>query len=266
MSQRLAFVGAGMMGGTLIAGLLAAGRQPADIVAVENRAERRSKLSQEYGIEAVAEMSAIGDAEVVVLAVKPQAVDAALAELAEQLPAEAVLVSLCAGISCSRIEDALPAGQPVVRVMPNTPAQVGAGAAAVSAGSAATTEQTELARDLLQTVGTAVIVPESYLDAVTALSGSGPAYLFLVAESLIESGVNLGLPRDIATELAVQTIFGSATLLRESGTHPALLREQVTSPGGTTAAGLGQLEEYRVRAAFAAATRAARDRSVELGG
>lgn len=143
---------------------------------------------------------------------------------------------------------------------------MGAGAAAVSAGSAAATEQTELARDLLQTVGTAVIVPESYLDAVTAVSGSGPAYLFLVAESLIESGVNLGLPRDIATELAVQTIFGSATLLRESGTHPALLREQVTSPGGTTAAGLGQLEEYRVRAAFAAATRAARDRSVELGG
>lgn len=266
MSQRLVFVGAGMMGDTLVGGLLAAGTDAADVIAVEPRKEQRALLVDRHGIEATDELAAVGSADLVVLAVKPQVALDAVADLAGLLRPEAVVISLCAGITCAQLESRLAPGQPVVRVMPNTPAQVGAGAAAVAGGTSATAEQVDLTAALLRSVGTAVTVPESAMDAVTAVSGSGPAYLFLIAEALIESGVRLGLARDVATELAVQTIFGSAKLLRDSGTHPALLREQVTSPGGTTAAGLGELEEYRLRAAFAAATRAARDRSVELGG
>ena len=198
------------------------------------------------------------------LVVKPQDVAELLPEIASTMAPGTLVVSLCAGITIAQLEADLPAGTPVVRVMPNTPAQVGEGMAALSPGSHASQEHLAHASDILTAVGRAVVVPERYQDAVTAVSGSGPAYLFYVVEAMIDAGVMLGLPRDITTQLVVQTMYGSAKLLLESGEHPALLRERVTSPGGTTAAALRQLEDHRVKAAFMTALEAARDRSKAL--
>jgi len=175
-----------------------------------------------------------------------------------------LVVSLCAGLSTHQIEAAMPDGTAVVRVMPNTPAQVDEGMAAISAGASATAEHLAHVTELLSAVGKVVTVPEKYQDAVTAISGSGPAYLFFVVEAMIDAGVMLGLPRDISTTLVVQTMYGSAKLLADSGEHPTVLRERVTSPGGTTAAALRELEDHRVKAAFMTAMEAARDRSRAL--
>jgi pyrroline-5-carboxylate reductase len=174
------------------------------------------------------------------------------------------VVSVAAGITTGFVEARLPDGVAVVRVMPNTPALVNEGMAAISPGTHCTDEQLELVEDLLAATGKVVRVPEKQQDAVTAISGSGPAYVFLVVEAMIEAGVHLGLPRPTATELAVQTVAGAGGLVRETGEHPALLRERVTSPGGTTAAALRVLEDHKLRAAFLAATEAARDRSRAL--
>lgn len=261
---RLAVIGAGVMGETLIAGLLRAGWEPSDITAVDRHAPRREELTAKYGIATGTLSEAVAPADAVVVVVKPQDTGEVLPQVAASLRPGALVVSLCAGVTTGQIEAVMPDRTPVVRVMPNTPAQVDEGMAAISGGSTATAANLEFVTGLLEAVGKVVVVPEKYQDAVTAISGSGPAYLFFVVEAMIDAGVMLGLPRDIATTLVVQTMYGSAKLLSESGAHPTQLRERVTSPGGTTAAALRELEDHRVKAAFMTAMEAARDRSREL--
>ncbi len=261
----LAVVGTGMMGETLLAGLLRSGWAPADVVGADAREARRREIEELYGIRTFDNAGAAEVADVVVLVVKPQDVATVLPEIAPVLRPGAVVISLCAGVTTAQLEAGLPEGTAVVRVMPNTPAQVSAGMAAVSGGANASPEQVEAAVAVMKAVGEAVVVPEKYQDAVTAVSGSGPAYLFYVAEAMIDAGVLLGLPRDTATTLTAQTLYGSAKLLVESGTHPTILRERVTSPAGTTATALRELDAHGVKAAFLDALAAARDRSVELG-
>ena len=259
----VAIIGAGVMGETLLSGLIRGGRDVADLAVGEKRPERAAELREKYGVTVVSNVEAAA-AETVVLVVKPQDMTDVLAEIAPHLRPGQLLVSLAAGITTALIEKHVPDGVAVVRVMPNTPALVDEGMAAISAGSHCDPEHLEVAESLLATTGRVVRVPEKQQDAVTAISGSGPAYLFFVVESMIEAGVHLGLPRTTATELVVQTVVGSAKLLRETGEHPTVLREQVTSPGGTTAAAIRELEDHKVRAAFITAMEAARDRSRAL--
>lgn len=216
-------------------------------------------------MEVVDDLAAAAAADTVLLVVKPQDMADVLREIAPALRPGQLLVSLAAGITTAFVETHVPDGVAVVRVMPNTPALVDEGMAAISPGTHCDDSHLAEAEQLMASVGKVVQVPEKMQDAVTAISGSGPAYVFFVVEAMIEAGVHLGLPRTIAHELAVQTVVGSAAMLRETGEHPAVLREQVTSPGGTTAAALRELEVHRVRAAFLAALEAARDRSRELG-
>ncbi len=261
---RLAVLGAGVMGETVLSGLLRAGWSADRIVATDRRPERCAELTEKYGIAMLSNLDAVHDAETIVLVVKPQDVGELLEEIGQQVPNGALVVSLCAGVSTATLEAKLRAGTPVVRAMPNTPAQVAEGMAAISPGSGAQQEHLDRVTAILSATGRVVTVPERYQDAVTAISGSGPAYLFFVVEAMIEAGVHLGLPRDTSTELVVQTMLGSAKLLRETGEHPTVLRERVTSPGGTTAAAVRVLEDHRVRAAFMGAMEAARDRSRAL--
>ena len=260
----LAVIGAGVMGETLIAGLLRAGWAADQIIAADRHPARLEEISARYGIGTADTAEATGRADTVVLVVKPQVIGEVLPQVAGSLRPDGLVVSLCAGITTATIEAALPSGTPVVRVMPNTPAQVDEGMAAISAGTLATAEHLDHVMTLLTAVGEAVVVPEKYQDAVTAISGSGPAYLYFVVEAMIDAGVMLGLPRDTATTLVVQTMYGSAKLLAESGLHPTVLKERVTSPGGTTAAALRELESHKVKAAFITAMEAARDRSRAL--
>ena len=259
----VAIIGAGVMGETLLSGLIRGGRDVATLAVGEKRPERAEELREKYGVSVVGNIEAAG-AETVVLVVKPQDMVDVLAEISPHLRPGQLVVSLAAGITTTLIEKHLPDGVAVVRVMPNTPALVDEGMAAISAGSHCDEEHLVVAESLLATTGRVVRVPEKQQDAVTAISGSGPAYLFFVVEAMIEAGVHLGLPRTTATELVVQTVVGSAKLLRETGEHPTVLREQVTSPGGTTAAAIRQLEDHKVRAAFITAMEAASDRSRAL--
>jgi pyrroline-5-carboxylate reductase len=262
--RRLAILGAGVMGETLLSGLLRSGWTADQIVATDRRPERHTELVARYGVTMAENDEAVAEADTVILVVKPQDMATLLDEIRDSLKPDTLVVSLAAGVDTASIEARLPDGVAVVRVMPNTPAQVDEGMAAISAG--AHSEQAHLDRvtEILSATGRVVTVPERYQDAVTAISGSGPAYLFFVVEAMIEAGVHLGLPRDISTQLVVQTMLGSAKLLRETGEHPTVLRERVTSPGGTTAAAVRQLEDHKVRAAFLGAMEAARDRSREL--
>jgi pyrroline-5-carboxylate reductase len=262
--QPLAILGAGVMGETVLSGLLRAGWHADQIVATDRRPERREELIARYGIRMLENTDAVAEAETVILVVKPQDMRELLAEIAESIKPGALVVSLAAGVDTVLIESHLPEGVAVVRVMPNTPAQVDEGMAAISPGSHSTQDHLDRVTEILSATGRVITVPERYQDAVTAISGTGPAYLFFVVEAMIEAGVHLGLPRDTATELVVQTMLGSAKLLRETGEHPTVLRERVTSPGGTTAAAVRQLEDHKVRAAFLGAMEAARDRSREL--
>jgi pyrroline-5-carboxylate reductase len=259
----VAIIGAGVMGETLLSGLIRAGRPVADLLVGEKRPERAAELREKYGVAVVGNVEAAA-ADTVALVVKPQDMADVLTEIAPYLRSGQLLVSLAAGITTGVIEKHIPAGVAVVRVMPNTPALVDEGMAAISAGSHCDDEHLAVAEELLAATGRVVRVPEKQQDAVTAISGSGPAYLFFVVEAMIEAGVHLGLPRTTATELVVQTVVGSAKLLRETGEHPTVLREQVTSPGGTTAAAIRELEDHKVRAAFITAMEAARDRSRSL--
>jgi pyrroline-5-carboxylate reductase len=261
MPVELLFVGGGKMGMALVSGLVAAGHAPATLAVAEVVAARREEIAREHPELTVAEAPVAAPA--VVIATKPGDV-AAAARAAADAGAQRVL-SVAAGVSTEAIEAAAGRELAVIRAMPNTPALVGAGAAAISAGSAAGEEDLAWAEEILGAVGQVVRVPEAALDAVTGLSGSGPAYVFLVAEALAEAGVLEGLPRDVAEALAFQTVLGAARLLVESGDPPAVLRAAVTSPGGTTAAGLRELERHGVRAAFADAVSAASARSRELG-
>lgn len=251
------------MGEALVAGLLAAGWAPAaELRVVERLTERASELRARFAdVEVAAEAA---EAAGHVLAVKPGDVDGACRSLAA-LGSTAPVLSIAAGVTITRLERALAPGTPVVRAMPNTPALVGAGAAAVAGGGAAGDAELAWAEQVLAAVGKVVRVDESLLDAVTGLSGSGPAYVFLVAEALVEAGVLAGLPRPVSRTLATQTLLGAARLLDESDEGPEALRAAVTSPGGTTAAGLRALESAGVRAAFLDAVMAATARSRELG-
>ncbi len=261
----LAIFGAGVMGETLLSGLLRAGRPASDLVVTERRTDRAEELRGKYGVKVVSNVEAAELADTLVLVVKPQDMGALCDEIADHVRPGALVVSLAAGITTSFLEERLADGVPVVRVMPNTPALVDQGMSAISPGEHCDEEHLAEAEALLGTVGKVVRVEEKHLDAVTAVSGSGPAYLFYVAEAMIEAGVFLGMPRATATELVVQTFYGAATMLRETGEHPSVLRENVTSPGGTTVAALRTLDDHKVRAAFISALEAARDRSHELG-
>jgi pyrroline-5-carboxylate reductase len=260
----VAILGVGVMGEALLSGLVRAGRQVSEILVTDRRSERVAELVERYGVEAVDNATAAKQADTIVIVVKPQDMAALLAQIADSARPGQLVVSLAAGITTSYIESRLPQGVAVVRVMPNTPALVDEGMAAISAGSHCDETHLRVAEELLRSTGHVMRVPEKQQDAVTAISGSGPAYVFYVVEAMIEAGVHLGLPRATATEFVVQTLVGSAKLLRETGEHPTVLRERVTSPGGTTAAALRLLEQGRVRADFLAAIEAARDRSRAL--
>jgi pyrroline-5-carboxylate reductase len=260
----VAILGAGVMGETLLSGLIRSGRSAADLVVTARRPERADELVERYGVRALSNIEAAQEADTLVLVVKPQDMGALVEEIRDHVRPGNLVVSLAAGITTAYLESRLPEGVAVVRVMPNTPALVDQGMAAVSPGRSADTEHLDEAADLLRSCGRVVQVAEKHQDAVTAISGSGPAYIFYVVEAMIEAGVVLGLPRPTSTELVVQTLFGAATMMRETGQHPTVLREQVTSPGGTTAAALRQLDDHKVRAAFMSAMEAAARRSHEL--
>jgi pyrroline-5-carboxylate reductase len=261
----IAILGAGKIGEALLAGVLASGTAPTDVVICERVPERAAELVERYGVGRADEaVDAVRDADVVVLAVKPGDIAAVAAQVGTALRPGAMVLSVAAGVTAATIEAALPEATPVVRVMPNTPMLVRQAMSAIAAGTAAGGEHLDRAEALMSTVGRVVRVPEAQIDLVTAVSGSGPAYLYLVVESMIDAGVLLGLPRPLARELAVQTALGASTMLTETGEHPALLREAVTSPGGTTAAALRELEDAGLRAAFYDALEACRDRAREL--
>lgn len=263
---RLAVLGGGKMGEALIAGLVASGwRKPDEIVATGRREERLSELFDSYGIETMLDnAAAVAGAEVVVLAVKPQDIEILLSDISAHVGANQTVLSVVAAIPTSFIEARLGHDVPVVRAMPNTPSIVHEGMAGIAAGRHASDDSLKLASEVLRHVGRVVTVPESYLDAVTAISGSGPAYFALLAEAMIEAGILLGLAREVSTELVIQTMLGSAKLLRDEHMHPVELREMVTSPGGTTIRAIRVLEQSGVRAAFLNAIQAAMERSQEL--
>ncbi len=263
----LALLGGGRMGEALVSGLLDAGWEAEALIVAEIDPERRRQLEQRFPEVRIAPSPAwaAAEADVVVVAVKPGDVPDALEQCLTTLKADALVLSIAAGVTLETLEAAVP-DRPVVRAMPNTAALVRKGAAAVAAGRLAHEAHLELAERVLGAVGVVVRVPESLLDAVTGLSGSGPAYVFLVAEAMTEAGVLVGLPRDTAVTLVQQTLVGASTLLAEGHEGPEALRAAVTSPGGTTAAGLARLEARGVRAAFLEAIEAATHRSRELGG
>ncbi|WP_041254937.1 pyrroline-5-carboxylate reductase [Frankia sp. EAN1pec] len=276
-SSVVAIVGAGRLGGALMSGLLRAGRTPSEVVAAERDPGRAAEITRRYGVEVVDPATAAAKAGVVVLATKPQDMGTVLAQLAPHVAPGALVVSVAAGITSAFVAERLAPGTPVVRVMTNTPLLVGEAMSAVCAGPGAGDEHVAAVEEMLRPVGRVVRVTETQLDAVTALSGSGPAYFFYLIEAMIEGGVLLGLPRALAAELVVQTAAGSARMLRDpgagdsdgaggaAGEHPSLLREAVTSPGGTTVAALRQLDRGGVRAAVLDAVVAAWTRSRELG-
>jgi pyrroline-5-carboxylate reductase len=260
----IAVIGAGQIGETLLAGLLRSGWSPDRLVATERRPERAAELADKYGIRMVDNVEAVKVADALAIAVKPQDAAVLMAELAPLVPADKLVVSLCAGLPIAFFAKWLPEGTPVVRVMTNTPAFVDEAMTAISAGPHATVEHVDLAEEMFRPLGKTLRLPETQQDAVTALSGSGPAYFFYLVEAMTDAGILLGLPRQVAHDLIVQTAIGSAIMLRDSGEHPVKLREAVTSPGGTTIAAIREMERHGVRAAMLAALEAARDRAREL--
>ena len=264
--RRVAILGAGKIGEALLAGLLTAGwRAPDEIVATGRRPERIDELRERYAVRATdSNAEAVGTARLVVVAVKPQDFEVLLGEVGGLLAPEQTVLSVAAAIPTASIERRIAPGVPVVRAMPNTPSTVHEGIAGICAGAHAANEDLELAEEALSHVGAVVRVPERYMDAVTAVSGSGPGYFALLAEAMIEAGILLGLSREVSTQLVVQTMFGTAKLLRDQNIHPVELRETVTSPGGTTIRAIRELERAGVRAAFLNAIQAAMERSQEL--
>ena len=264
--NRVAIVGVGKMGETLLSGLLRAGKPAGELLATVRRAERADEITRRHGVEVVSNAEAAKLADVLVIAVKPQDLAALLDELGPHVPDHRLVVSLAAGVPTRLIERRLAEGTPVVRVMSNTPAKVDQAMSAISGGAHATGAHLDRTEELLRPVGKTIRVPESQQDAVTALSGSGPAYFYFLVEAMIDAGILLGLPRAVAHDLIVQSAIGAAVMLRDSGEHPVTLREAVTSPGGTTINAIRELERHGVRAAILAALEAAHDRSQELAG
>ena len=260
----VAVVGAGKMGETLLSGLLRAGWPASRLMATARRPEREEELRVRYGVRVVDNEEAAATADVLTIAVKPQDAPTLLASLGPTVAPDVVVVSICAGLPTAFFEKYLPAGTPVIRVMSNTPAMVDQAMTAISGGTHATAEQLALAEEMFRPLGRTIRLPESQQDAVTALSGSGPAYLYYMVEAMTDAGILLGLPRQVAYELILQTVIGSAAMLRDSGEHPVKLREAVTSPAGTTINAIRELEDHKVRAALIAALEAARDRAREI--
>jgi pyrroline-5-carboxylate reductase len=253
------------MGEALTSGLLRAGRSPSEVLVAVRRPGHGAELRARYGVEAVTAAEAAKVAQTLVLAVKPQDMSAALDEIAPCLPPGRLIVSVAAGITTSFIERRLGQDLPVVRVMSNTPVLVDEAMSVISPGRFAGEEHLRRTEELLRPVGKVLRIPESQQDAATALSGSGPAYVYYLVEAMVDAGILLGIPRGVALEMVVQAVSGAATMLRESGEHPVLLREAVTSPAGTTISAIRELEKHGVRAAFLAAIEAASDRGRELG-
>ena len=264
--RRIAILGVGKIGEALLSGLLSSGwRDPADLAATVRRQERVDELKERHGVAAtLSNPEAVAGAALVVVAVKPQDIETLLGEIGALVAPEQTVLSIAAAIPTAFIERRLGDGVPVVRAMPNTPSTVHEGVAGLCAGAHAGDEHVRLAEDALSHLGAVVRVPESAMDAITAVSGSGPAYFALLAEAMIEAGILLGLSREISTQLVVQTMLGTAKQLRDEKMHPVELREMVTSPGGTTIAAIRELEQAGVRAAFLNAIQAAMDRSREL--
>ncbi|MGZ6792185.1 MAG: pyrroline-5-carboxylate reductase [Mycobacteriales bacterium] len=261
-----ALVGVGKLGEALLSGLLRSGRPKGQVIAAERHAARAQEVAELYGVRTATPEEAVKEADVVLLAVKPQDMRAALRLIAPCVRPDTLVVSMAAGITTAVLEQELPAGTSCIRVMTNTPVFVDEAMSAVSPGTHATEEHLVLVEDLLRPVGRVVRVPEQQQDAVTALSGSGPAYFFYLVEAMIDAGILLGLPRAVAAELIIQTAVGSAKMLQESDVHPVVLREAVMSPGGTTISAIRVMEDHGVRAAMLAALEAARDRSSQLAG
>jgi pyrroline-5-carboxylate reductase len=261
----IAILGTGKMGEALLSGLLRAGRPPSAVIAAVRREERGAELAERYGVHAADARSAAKEADTLVLAVKPQDMGRLLAEIAPVVGAGQLVISVAAGITTAFIARRLAAGVPVVRVMSNTPVLVDEAMSVISAGEHAGEEHLRRAEELLRPVGKVLRIPESQQDAATALSGSGPAYVYYLVESMVDAAILLGVGRAAALEMVTQTVTGAAAMLRESGEHPVILREAVTSPGGTTISAIRELERHGVRAAFLAAIEAARDRGRELG-
>lgn len=264
MTVQIAIIGAGVMGETLLAAFLQSGRPVDEVVICEKREEQAAELRAKHGVAVLDNVDAAQQARIILIAVKPQDMAAVLAEIGPVIGDGSTVMSLAAGIHILAIEDAIAEGVAVIRVMPNTPALVGEGMFAMSPGKACSDEQLAVAKELLETSGKVATVPEELQDAVTGLSGSGPAYVFYLAESMIAGGVAAGLPEDTARDLAIQTIVGAAKMLSESDASPAVLRERVTSPNGTTAAALSILDAHEVKATFESAIVAASNRSAEL--
>jgi pyrroline-5-carboxylate reductase len=266
-SLKIGFLGAGKMATALGKGFINAKLVKASqLVAADPFAAAREHFAAETGAKTFAtNLEAARAAEVLILATKPDQVAAALAEIADAFGKNHLLISIAAGVTIAKLEGALPAGARVIRVMPNTPALVGAGASGFAPGKSATAADADLAQKLLSAVGVALLVKENLLDAVTGLSGSGPAYVYQFIEALSDGGVAAGLPRDVATRLAAQTVLGGAKMVLETGQHPGALKDQVTSPGGTTIEGLHELEKGKLRATVISAVRAATDKSKKLG-
>ena len=266
LDRKVAFLGGGRMGEALVSGLIRSGGRSADEIMVTSRREGRSReLAETYGIDStLSNADAVSWAHVLVLTVKPQDMEVLLSQIQEHVTPQQLVVSFAAGIRTSFVEKHLPDGVHVVRVMSNVAVLVDEAMSVVAAGSNAEDRHLEVAEELLGYVGRVIRLKEVHLDAITATSGSGPAYFFLLAEAMIEACILLGLSRDVATELIIQTMLGSAKMLRDTGKHPVVLREMVTSPGGTTIAAIRHLEEAGVRAAFLNAIDAACRRSAEL--
>jgi pyrroline-5-carboxylate reductase len=265
MDGRVVVIGGGVMGGALIGSIIAAGYTPGRVVVVETDPGRAQALAVQHGVATAADpREVLVGADAVLLAVKPNGIRAVVSQLAPALEPGTLVISVAAGIPLSTYEEILPAGAPVVRVMPNTPALVGKGVAAICAGAAAGEAQVALTETLLAGTGLVVRVAEKDLDAVTAVSGSGPAYGFYLIDAMAEAGVLLGLDRALALRLAAATVEGAGALAVTSGDHPAVLRERVSSPGGTTVAAVAQLDAHGVRAGVVAAAKAAHDRSIEM--
>jgi len=263
MSGRVAILGCGKIGESLLAGLLSSGST--EIVVTARRPERATDLHERHGVQALlSNVEAVSGASVVVLAVKPQDFEELLESIRGAVTKTQTVLSVAAAIPTAFIERRLGPEVPVVRAMPNAPATVHEGITGLCAGAHASEENVALAHDVLSHLGPVVRVAEPYMDAVTAVSGSGPAYFALLAEAMIEAGILLGLSREISTQLVVQTMLGTAVLLRDEEMHPVELREAVTSPGGTTIRAIRELEQAGVRAAFLNAIQAAMERSREL--
>lgn len=265
MTQKIAVLGAGKIGEALLGGMLRGGWSPDRLLATTRTPERAAALRHRHGIEILSNAEAAKTADTLLLTVKPQDMAVLLEEIAPHTPADRLVVSAAAGITTAFVESRLSPGTPVIRVMPNTPALVDQAMSVISPGAHATEADLTHAEEIFGGVGRTLRLPESQQDAATALSGSGPAYFYYLVEAMTDAGILLGLPRDKAHELVVQAAVGAAVMLRETGEHPVILREAVTSPAGTTINAIRELENHRVRAAVIAAAEAARDRSREFG-